>query len=131
MGAGTPVNGWDITFNHEVAKDAGRYFHTAGEVARLAELTERNAADTASRRVLASKRARAYDWDDVAAAYENLAARLASREVNGNGSGGRRIGTWRDTGARTRRVGVWPAPVATGETSATAPPPADEPETRF
>ena len=73
IGAGAAVIAFDVDFNREVLGGAGRYFATADDVAALVD-----DAEAEPRRIRAAgKRARewprGYDWDDVAAGYEELA----------------------------------------------------------
>lgn len=79
MGAGTPVMGFDVPFNRETLADRGWFFRTADDATALFNTIER---DAEAARVLGDalrERARNdFRWDDVANAYENLAARLAT-----------------------------------------------------
>jgi glycosyltransferase involved in cell wall biosynthesis len=102
IGAGAAVLAYDVDFNREVARDAGRYFTDAADVAGLIEAaeTDRGSTERAGRhaRLLAG----AYDWDKVAVGYEQLAEHLAA------GSFGRRPSGLR-LGSRQRAQ--VPAPV--------------------
>lgn len=92
IGAGAAVTALDVGFNREVVQDAGRYFSSASDVTAQIEGAE---ADPASVE-LAGRRARElakdYDWDVVAAGYEDLARRLARRSSPSSRPSGRRTG---------------------------------------
>ncbi|WP_243231853.1 DUF1972 domain-containing protein [Microbacterium sp. CIAB417] len=78
MGAGTAVIAYDVPFNREVLDDRGWFFTDADDVA--AQLAEAEADAEALVEIGAGVRERAreqFRWDDVAAAYEALARRLA------------------------------------------------------
>jgi glycosyltransferase involved in cell wall biosynthesis len=91
IGAGAAVLAWDVVFNREVLRDAGQYFGDPQEVARLVDRAEadRERLRTLGRR--ARERARAYDWDLVTDGYEQLALRLAHRDVPARRPTGRRL----------------------------------------
>lgn len=79
MGAGSAVLAWDVSFNREVAGDRGRYFSDDSRLATLIEAAELAPADAerdgaALREIVRTN----YRWDDVAVAYEALAADLTS-----------------------------------------------------
>jgi len=101
MGAGTAVLAWDVSFNREVARERGRYFHDDSSVAALIDATELMPADAdrdgAALREIVRKN---YRWDDVALAYEALAGELASG-VSTRAPGRRRI-------AEPERAGATP-----------------------
>ncbi len=80
IGAGAPTIAFDVNFNREVLGEAGRYFSTTQDVARLVEDAETDPAATHGRGEQLLLRAQDYDWDDVAARYEDLCARLAAGE---------------------------------------------------
>ncbi|MBM7807380.1 glycosyltransferase involved in cell wall biosynthesis [Geodermatophilus bullaregiensis] len=90
IGAGAAVTAFDVDFNREVVRDAGRYFRTPRDVARELAAVEADAEGTrrAGRRarILAAR----YDWDDVADGYEELARRLVAGEVPARRPTGRR-----------------------------------------
>lgn len=96
IGAGTATVAYDVAFNREVLRDAGRYFRTAADVAAAVQAAEDDAADAERRGQALAVRARDYDWDDVAARYSDLAQRLASgeqrRAPRGERPTGRRTG---------------------------------------
>lgn len=72
LGAGTPINAFDVNFNREVAMEAGLYFKDADSASELFESTEADITGTLSRGELSRVRAKDYDWDDVAEAYGQL-----------------------------------------------------------
>lgn len=77
IGAGTATTAFDVGFNREVLGTAGRYFRTPADVAAEVEGAEAAPAVTADRAAASRVAATRYDWDDVAARYEDLARRLA------------------------------------------------------
>lgn len=83
IGAGTATVAFDVVFNREVLRDAGRYFRDAATLAALLEDAEADASDVAARGRALAERARDYDWDDVASRYEDLATSLAGGHVPG------------------------------------------------
>ncbi|MCF6509014.1 glycosyltransferase family 1 protein [Blastococcus sp. MG754426] len=91
IGAGTAVLAYDVDFNREVVEDSGRFFSSPADVAALVDAAE--AGPVAVRRAGARARelARGYDWDVVATGYEQLAHRLARREVPSRRPSGRRF----------------------------------------
>jgi glycosyltransferase involved in cell wall biosynthesis len=93
IGAGAATIAFDVVFNREVVREAGRYFRTADDVA--AELERAEAAPDETRRLgrWAQRCAHRYNWDDVAGRYEQLCVRLAS------------INTWRRRAATARYSG--------------------------
>lgn len=99
IGAGAPVNAYDVNFNREVLADAGKYFRVPEDVGLLLHSAESDAARTRARGVLGRQYAAGYDWDKVALQYEELARRLATRQV-------RRSGGWRKR--RNQRAHVVP-----------------------
>jgi glycosyltransferase involved in cell wall biosynthesis len=96
IGAGAAVTAFDVDFNREVVRDAGRWFRTPQDVARELATAEADAEGTrrAGRRarILAAR----YDWDDVATGYEELARRLVARDVPVRRPSGRRRPTAAD-----------------------------------
>lgn len=86
IGAGTATTAFDVSFNREVLGESGRWFTAPADVAREVEHAEADVADTRRRAELARREAERYDWDDVAARYEELCARLVA------GRGSRRRG---------------------------------------
>lgn len=89
MGAGTAVVAFDVVFAREVLADAGLYFSDAAALGSLLERLEADPAELARLGDAGRERAAThYRWDDVAAAYEQLALRLAAghsrrKEVSG------------------------------------------------
>ncbi|WP_299048389.1 glycosyltransferase [uncultured Actinomyces sp.] len=79
IGAGAPVDAYDVTFNREVVGKAGRYWTTSDAVRDLVESAEAYPAACRARGLLSRERARLYDWDDVARRYEALCLRLAAQ----------------------------------------------------
>ncbi|WP_223692396.1 DUF1972 domain-containing protein [Leifsonia poae] len=81
LGAGAPTIAYDVSFNREVVGASGSYFADAQGVAAALEAAEAGPEIIAARRALAHERAAAYDWDDVADAYERMCLGLAAREL--------------------------------------------------
>ena len=82
MGGGAPVIAWDVTFNEEVAGPDAAYFSTPLGLARILERAESEPALQIARGLRLQQRARTtYDWDDVAAGYEELGFRLHAGET--------------------------------------------------
>lgn len=95
MGAGTAVIAFDVIFAREVLGEHGVYFADEASLAAALELCEAD-VDAARRRGSAGRErvATMYRWDDVAAAYEDLAGRLvAGRSRRREASGRRRRGS--------------------------------------
>jgi len=91
MGAGTPVIGYDVDFNHEVLDGMGWYFSTPAGVAVAVEEAESDPVTTAG--VGSSLRSRAstrFDWNDVSQKYADLAAALVSGTSQRTMASGRR-----------------------------------------
>ncbi|SDD57317.1 DUF1972 domain-containing protein [Auraticoccus monumenti] len=76
IGAGTATLAYDVNFNREVLREDGGYFGTAADLSGLLDRAEAEPAAMAVRGQRLAARARDYDWDDVAQAYESLATRL-------------------------------------------------------
>ena len=93
IGAGAAVTAFDVDFNREVVRDSGRFFRTPQDVARTLAAVEADPEGTCRAgdraRVLAAR----YDWDAVADGYEELARRLAARDVPRRRPSGRRTPT--------------------------------------
>lgn len=89
-GAGAFTLAWDVSFNREVIGDDGAYWSSPDQLAeRFAEAE----GDPHRAHVLGAALRRGivrYNWDDVAAAYERLCARLAAREQPRTRPSGRR-----------------------------------------
>lgn len=79
IGAGAPTIAFDVNFNREVLREAGRFFVDAAELSRLLEDAERDVPRTRELGRLGRVQADRYDWDDVAERYEQLCLRLAGR----------------------------------------------------
>ncbi|WP_448642508.1 DUF1972 domain-containing protein [Geodermatophilus sp. URMC 63] len=114
IGAGAAVTAFDVDFNREVVRDAGRWFRTPQDVAR--ELAAAEADPEGTRR--AGQRARVhaarYDWDAVADGYEELARRLAARDVPARRPSGRRRPTAADLPVPPRASAPAATPVPDG-----------------
>lgn len=81
MGAGTAVIAYDVPFNREVLDEQAWFFSTARDLEGHFAAVEADAALAARLGSEGRNRAReAFRWDDVADAYEALAARLAAGE---------------------------------------------------
>ena len=109
--------------------DAGRYFSDAADVAAVVDAAEADVAGAESRRTGARARelARRYDWDDVAAGYEELAQRWPLAAFPTRRPSGRRDRTATDVapGARVpsapahgRRAGDLAGPAADSRSAA-------------
>lgn len=94
IGAGAACDAFDVTFNREVLGAAGRYFATPDDVAALVEGAEADPQAQRTRGEQSRERARAYDWDDVAASYEQLCRDLAARRFPRRRPSGRRTGAF-------------------------------------
>lgn len=81
MGAGTAVVAYDVVFNREVLDGSGWYFAGPADVARAVDAVEADpTAVTSNAEAMRRRAAAAFSWDDVAAAYEDLAIRIARGE---------------------------------------------------
>jgi glycosyltransferase involved in cell wall biosynthesis len=108
LGAGAATAAFDVGFNREVLRDAGRYFRDADGVRAEIERAEATPHETRARGVLGQQSASRYDWDDVAERYERLCEHLlTARSSRRSRPSGRRRGI--DTSAWTEAA---PAPVA-------------------
>jgi glycosyltransferase involved in cell wall biosynthesis len=90
IGAGAAVLAFDVDFNREVVTDAGRYFRSPADVAALVDAAEADPVSAQTRGERARELAKNYDWDDVAAGYEDLVLRLADRRFPARRPSGRR-----------------------------------------
>jgi glycosyltransferase involved in cell wall biosynthesis len=90
IGAGAAVTAFDVDFNREVVRDSGRFFRTPQDVARELAAVEADPEGTRRAGERARVLARRYDWDQVADGYEQLARRLAARDVPRRRPSGRR-----------------------------------------
>jgi glycosyltransferase involved in cell wall biosynthesis len=95
IGAAAPTIAFDVNFNREVLIGTGRYFVTAADVAAEIELAEAYPAATRQRGAEGQRAAYRYDWDEVAAQYEELCVDLVA------GASRRRGGRARRSGRRT------------------------------
>ncbi len=102
IGAGTATAAWDVPFNREVLRDDGWYFADPASLAGLLVQAEADVDAAAARGRALVERARDYDWDDVATAYEALAHDLAARRLRPSASGRRRPGAPASQGRRHR-----------------------------
>lgn len=92
IGAGAPVDAFDVSFNREVLAGAGRYWRTAQDVAALVTSAEADPGARAERAAASRERAAGYDWDEVASRYEDLCRRLATQGPRRRRPSGRRTG---------------------------------------
>jgi glycosyltransferase involved in cell wall biosynthesis len=99
LGGGAAVVAFDVDFNREVTAEAGRYWRGADDVAALVDAAEADPAGVARDGARARELAAGYDWDDVAAGYEQLARRLVDRDVPDRRPSGRRAAVPPATGA--------------------------------
>ncbi len=96
IGAGAAVTAFDCSFNREVIADAGRFFASPEDVAREIAGVEADPARAARDGRRSRELARGYDWDQVAAGYEELARSLATRAFPRRRPSGRRRPTAAD-----------------------------------
>ncbi|MEO7234719.1 MAG: DUF1972 domain-containing protein [Lapillicoccus sp.] len=90
IGVGTPCVAYDVSFNRDVLEDEGVYVGDRIAVTAAIEAAEADPVGTAARGARLLERAKHYDWDEVADAYENLAWALAEHHTPGPHRGGRR-----------------------------------------
>ncbi|MDL9948863.1 DUF1972 domain-containing protein [Gordonia sp. ABSL11-1] len=77
IGAGTPVIGYDVSFNRDVVDGQGWFFTDADDVAAALEAAEASQNEVARLgEVLRERAATHYTWDGVTDQYEDLAKRL-------------------------------------------------------
>jgi glycosyltransferase involved in cell wall biosynthesis len=119
IGAGAAVLAYDVDFNREVVLDSGRFFVSPADVAALVDAAEADPECIRSAGLRARELATRYDWDQVAAGYEELAVRLAGRHVAHRRPSGRRTAAG-PAGATVRDLAAVrdlprPRPVADGE----------------
>ncbi|MGI8760330.1 MAG: DUF1972 domain-containing protein [Jatrophihabitantaceae bacterium] len=106
IGAGAASVAFDVDFNREVLADTGRYFSDAADVSREIERAEADVRETLARGRRAQRSAYRYDWDDVAARYEDLCFSLASlagstaRRPSGRRAASAAVGRASERGAR-------------------------------
>jgi glycosyltransferase involved in cell wall biosynthesis len=77
IGAGAAVTAYDVDFNREVVAESGRYFRTPQDVTRQIVAVEADTEGVLRAGQRARELAAGYDWDQVAAGYEELARALA------------------------------------------------------
>jgi glycosyltransferase involved in cell wall biosynthesis len=104
IGAGAAVTAFDVDFNREVVADAGRYFRTPADVAREVVAVEADPEWVVRSGRRARELAGGYDWDSVAAGYEELARALAERRFPARRPSGRRRPTAADAPLAPRPV---------------------------
>lgn len=91
MGAATATAAFDVSFNREVLGADGRFWSTPTELAGVIDGAEADPDSCIQAGYRLQERAeQLYDWDDVAAKYEALAARLAAGESQAGRFKGRR-----------------------------------------
>lgn len=76
IGSAAATNAFDVDFNREVLSDSGRYFVGPDDVTALAEEAEVQLPALRERGALGQQLARRFDWDMVAAGYEQLCGDL-------------------------------------------------------
>jgi glycosyltransferase involved in cell wall biosynthesis len=80
LGAGAPVSAYDVSFNREVAADAGAYFSDEATISALCEDAERDPEAAIARgRAGQADVAERYRWAEVTDGYEALAVELLNR----------------------------------------------------
>ncbi|MGZ8750596.1 MAG: glycosyl transferase, partial [Pseudonocardia sp.] len=99
LGGGAAVLAFDVDFNRVVTAEAGRYWRGVDDVAALVDAAEADPPGVARDGARARDLAKGYDWDDVAAGYEQLARRLVARDVPDRRPSGRRTVVPPSTGA--------------------------------
>jgi glycosyltransferase involved in cell wall biosynthesis len=104
-GAGAYVIAYDCIFNREVLNGDGDYFRTPEDLAVLLEATEREPQEALALGSFARESIRRYDWDDVAARYEELCTRLVTEGPTKRRPSGRRVGTWVESALGTDAAG--------------------------
>lgn len=92
IGAGAAVDAFDVSFNREVLGRAGRFWSGPDDVAALVTSAESDVPGQVARGAQSIERAALYDWDEVAARYEQLARRLALEGPVRHRPSGRRTG---------------------------------------
>jgi glycosyltransferase involved in cell wall biosynthesis len=81
MGASAPIAAFDVVFNREVLGATGMYFANASELKGLIQRAEADPEEIATLGVAARRRVTCeYDWDAVAAQYEQLCRELINEE---------------------------------------------------
>jgi glycosyltransferase involved in cell wall biosynthesis len=95
IGAGAPTIAFDVNFNREVLVGTGRYFASAAHVAAELELAEEYPEATRQRGIEGQRAASRYDWDDVAARYEQLCIELVESHPGARSRPTGRRTSWR------------------------------------
>jgi glycosyltransferase involved in cell wall biosynthesis len=91
MGAATATIAYDVGFNREVLGDDGRFFADPAQLTTQLNRAEAESAEMIEIGKRLQRRAeQRYNWDEVAAKYEDLAARLAAGESQAGRFKGRR-----------------------------------------
>lgn len=93
-GAGAFTLAYDVTFNREVLGESADYFSGPSDVSELITATESDPEQAIARGKVLQESIHRYNWDDVAARYEALCARLAARDFPRRRPSGRRSGAW-------------------------------------
>ncbi|MDT4974311.1 MAG: hypothetical protein QOG98_69 [Pseudonocardiales bacterium] len=114
IGAGAPTIAFDVNFNREVLEGTGRYFATASDVAAELELAEAYPEVTRQRGIEGQRAAYRYDWDDVAARYEELCVELVTAGARARRvrPSGRRTGIRVHHGAEAAPAAPLPSPTS-------------------
>lgn len=81
IGAGTATLAYDVNFNREVLQGDGRYFTTPQDLTALVQQADADPVNVLARGRRLGLRARDYDWDEVAGAYESLARALHRHDL--------------------------------------------------
>lgn len=94
MGAGTAVIAWDVNFNRETLDDLGWFFGDAADLQRHFTALEVDRVQVPALSAAVKARAKVtFRWDDVAAAYEDLAGRIAAgSSVHASAQRAQRVG---------------------------------------
>lgn len=96
-GAGAPVIAFDTVFNREVVGSDGLFFTDAASVAEQLGHAETHPDELRVMGARLKASSLRYDWDDVAAKYEQLCRDLASRTHPKRPSGRRARPRWQDS----------------------------------
>jgi glycosyltransferase involved in cell wall biosynthesis len=91
-GAGAYTLAYDVSFNREVVGEQGEFWRTSSELSGLIERSESDPDRAHLGGEALQREIVRYNWDDVAAAYEDLCLRLAHGEVPRLRGSGRRRG---------------------------------------
>lgn len=115
IGAGAATIAYDVSFNREVLETSGRYFRTPRDVTAAVEKAEADPQQLRRRGKRARLLAARYDWDHVAAAYQELCRKLVGREFPRSRPSGRRLRL--GPAAEGTRSTAWSAPTAAPRTA--------------